>query len=107
MAFRATESDKAIIERKSLMCALSQSEYVRRCAIGHNPQRRLTPEEVDAYISLADARRDLINMKNAMSNWLPEERRLAFKDPDFVEDWLHKSEKLIARWYEIESKMLE
>ena len=102
MAFRATGQDRAVIAEKARQCGLSLSEYIRLCAIGHKPRHRLTKREAEAYISLVDARRDLINMKNAMRKWTREQKRQNFNDPSFVAAWIRDADRLIARWSEIE-----
>lgn len=106
MGFRASEEDRKTILLKSRECGISQSEYIRKCAIGHNPKYRLTEREAKAYISLADARADLVHIKNALSGKSQEELLRYFRDPHYMHKWIEATDYLIRRWYEIESYLV-
>lgn len=103
MGFRASEEDRQIILMKSRECGISQSQYIRDCAIGHKPNCRLSEREAEAYISLADARADLVHIKNALSGKSQEELLRYFRDPIYMHKWIEATDALIRKWYEIES----
>lgn len=105
MGFRATVKDKEIIARQAEQCGISQSEYIRLCATGHKPTRRLTSMEAEAYISLADARADLIHIKNALNGTTQEERKILFKSERFMQRWIAAVDEIIRKWYEIEKRI--
>ena len=107
MAFRVTENEKERIAVKAQQCAMSQSDYIRRCVVGHKPKLHLTERETEAFISLANARGDIIHIKNALSGKSQEELLRYFRDANFMNYWILATDKLIRRWYEIEHQLSE
>ena len=67
LAFRLSAKEKQEIESKAKLCAMSPSRYIRRCVVGHSPQLHLTEQETEAFVSLANARGDIVHIKNALS----------------------------------------
>ena len=106
MAFRVTRKEKDEIEHKVQYCGLSQSDYIRKCVTGHRPKLHLTEQETKAFISLAEARADLIHIKNALSGKSQDELLRYFHDANFINYWIVASDKLIRRWYEIETYLM-
>ena len=83
-------------------CGLSLSAYIRKCALGQRPRRRLTDREVDALCSLSDARGDLMRIAAAVKSIQGSKRAQYFADTRFVEQWMRAAVPLIARWNEIQ-----
>ena len=107
MGFRATEHEQITIQAKAQACGKSVSEYIRSCAIGHMPKLRMTRSQAQAYISISEARGDLIHIKNALKAMPQEERLRCFADPYFMRKWISCANKLIKRWREIERTLTE
>lgn len=53
---RVTEKEYAKAVELAETCGLTLSDYIRKCALGQHPRRRLTDKEVEALCSLSDAR---------------------------------------------------
>ena len=83
-------------------CGLSLSNYIRKCALGQRPRRRLTEKEVEALCSLSDARGELIRIAAAVKSIQTSHRAQYFADTRFVEQWMRAAVPLIARWNEIQ-----
>lgn len=107
MAFRATQQDKITIQAKPQACGKSVSEYIRQCAVGHKPKLRMTRSQAQAYLSISEARGDLIHIKNALNAMKQEDRLRCFSDPYFMKKWISGANKLIKRWREIERTLTE
>ena len=107
LAFRLSAKEKQEIEAKAKLCAMSPSRYIRRCVVGHSPKLHLTEQETEAFISLADARGDIVHIKNALSGKSQEELLRYFRDANFMNYWILATDKLIRRWYEIERQLSE
>lgn len=107
MAFRATQQDKITIQAKPQACGKSVSEYIRQCAVGHKPKLRMTRSQAQAYLSISEARGDLIHIKNALNAMKQEDRLWCFSDPYFMKKWISGANKLIKRWREIERTLTE
>lgn len=107
MAFRATQQDRITIKAKAQACGKSVSEYIRCCAIGHMPKLRMTRSQAQAYISISEARGDLIHIKNALNAMKPEDRLLCFGDAFRMRRWIAAANKLIKHWREIERTLTE
>ena len=107
LAFRLSAKEKQEIEAKAKLCAMSLSKYIRRCVVGHTPKLHLTEQETKAFISLADARADIVHIKNALSGKSKEELLHYFRDANFMNFWILATKKLIRRWYEIERQLSE
>ncbi len=67
MGFRATQQEQITIQAKAQACGKSVSSYIRQCALGHKPKLRMTRSQAQAYISISEARGDLIHIKNALN----------------------------------------
>lgn len=107
MAFRVSEHDHMTIKLKAEVCGIPISEYVRRCAVGHLPKKRLSTYEAKAYITLAESRGDLIHIKNALKNLSAQDRIQCFKNPVRMRKWVDATDKMISRWEEIERELLD
>ncbi len=107
MAFRATQQDRIAIQARAQACGKSVSEYIRQCAIGHKPKLRMTRSQAQAYISINEARGDLIHIKNALNTMTQEDRLRCFADPYFMRKWISGANKLIKRFREIERTLTE
>ncbi|MBE6290658.1 MAG: hypothetical protein E7100_10590 [Bacteroidaceae bacterium] len=107
LAFRLSAKEKQEIEAKAKLCAMSLSKYIRRCVVGHSPKLHLTEQETEAFISLANARGDIVHIKNAISGKSQEELLRYFRDSNFMNYWILATDKLIRRWYEIERQLSE
>jgi len=107
MGFRATQQEQITIQAKAQACGKSVSEYIRQCALGHKPKLRMTRSQAQAYISISEARGDLIHIKNALNAMSQEDRVRCFADPYFMRRWISSANKLIKRWREIERTLTE
>ena len=107
MGFRATQHDQITIQAKAQACGKSVSSYIRQCALGHKPKLRMTRSQAQAYISISEARGDLIHIKNALNAMSQEDRVRCFADPYFMRRWISSANKLIKRWREIERTLTE
>ena len=107
MGFRATQQEQITIQAKAQACGKSVSSYIRQCALGHKPKLRMTRSQAQAYISISEARGDMIHIKNALKSMPQEERLRCFTDPYFMRKWISGANKLIKRWREIERTLTE
>ena len=107
LAFRVTAKEKERIVAKARLCAISQSDYIRRCVVGHKPKLHLTERETAAFISLANARGDFVHIKNALSGKSQDELLRYFRDANFMNYWIMATDKLVRRWYDIEHQLSE
>ena len=107
MGFRATQQEQITIQAKAQACGKSVSEYIRQSALGHKPKLRMTRSQAQAYISISEARGDLIHIKNALNKMSQEDRVRCFADPYFMRRWISAANKLIKRWREIERTLTE
>ena len=107
MGFRATQQEQITIQAKAQACGKSVSDYIRQCAVGHKPKLRMTRSQAQAYISISEARGDLIHIKNALNAMSQEDRIRCFADPYYMRKWISSANKLIKRWREIERTLTE
>ena len=107
MGFRATQHEQITIQAKAQACGKSVSSYIRLCALGHKPKLRMTRCQAQAYISIGEARGDLIHIKNARDAMNQEDRIRCFADPYLMRRWISSANKLIKRWREIERTLTE
>ena len=107
MGFRATQQEQITIQAKAQACGKSVSEYIRQSALGHKPKLRMTRSQAQAYISISEARGDLIHIKNALNAMSQEDRVRCFADPYFMRRWISSANKLIKRGREIERTLTE
>lgn len=82
-------------------CGLGLSDYIRKCALGHKPRKRLTDKEAEALCSLSDARGDLVRIAASVKAIKASTRAQYFSHTQFVEQWMKAALPLIARWEEI------
>lgn len=101
IAIRLTKEEKAILEKNALECATTPSDYARKRILGHSPKRRLSPEELQAFLNLADARGELVHISNALKGKSQEERLRYFGDAAFMQNWINASTFLINRLSEM------
>ena len=99
---RVTEKEYAKAVELAETCGLTLSNYIRKCALGQHPRRRLTDKEVEALCSLSDARGELIRIAAAVKSIQGSHRAQYFADTRFVEQWMRAAVPLIARWNEIQ-----
>ena len=95
---RVTESELHKVVRLAEQCGLTLSNYVRRCALGQHPKRRLCDREIDALCSLTDARSELIHIRNALKGRSRQERQRYFGNPRFMEQWIVAVNRLVEQW---------
>lgn len=107
LAFRVTAKEKDSIVANARQCSISQSDYIRRCVVRHKPKLHLTERETAAFISLANARGDIIHIKNALSGKSQDELLRYFRDENFMNYWIMATDKLVRRWYDIEHQLSE
>ena len=88
---RVTEKEYAKVVELAETCGLTLSDYIRKCAFGQCPRRRLT-----------DARGDLMRIAAAVKSIQDSKRAQYFADTRFVEQWMRAAVPLIARWNEIQ-----
>jgi hypothetical protein len=100
LTFRCTVDERKQIADKAASCGLSISEYVRQCAIGNKPKLRMTETEIVAFNSLAEARGELVRIKNALRGKSQEQRKRYFNDTSFMRYWIIAVDKLIRNWYD-------
>ena len=98
---RVTDNEYVKAVELAETCCLSLSDYIRKCALGQRPRRRLTDREVEALCSLSDARGDLMRIAAAVKSIQSSKRAQYFADTRFVEQWMRAAVPLIARWNEI------
>ena len=98
--YKAQEYAKAVELAET--CGLTLSDYIRKCALGQHPRRRLTDKEVEALCSLSDARGALMLIAAAVKSIQSSHRAQYFADTRFVEQWMRAAIPLIARWNEIQ-----
>lgn len=99
---RVTEEEYGKAVELAEACGLSLSDYIRKCALGQHPRRRLTDKEVEALCSLSDARGDLMRIAAAVKSIQNSRRAQYFADTRFVEQWMRAAVPLIVRWNEIQ-----
>ena len=99
---RVTEKEYAKVVELAETCGLTLSDYIRKCALGQHPRRRLTDKEVEALCSLTDARSELMRIAAAVKSIQGSHRAQYFADTRFVEQWMRAAVPLIVRWNEIQ-----
>lgn len=104
---RVTEEEYAKTVELAETCGLALSDYIRKCALGQRPRRRLTDKEIEALCSLSDARGDLIRIATAVKSIQGSRRAQYFADTRFVEQWMRAAVPLIARWNKIQEYLTQ
>ncbi len=95
---RVTDAELDRIVALAAQCGLTLSNYVRRCALGQHPKRRLSEREIEALCSLTDARAELIHIRNALKGRSQQERQQYFGNPRFMEQWIVAVNRLVEQW---------
>lgn len=104
---RVTEEEYAKAVELAETCGLALSDYIRKCALGQRPRRRLTDKEIEALCSLSDARGDLMRIASAIKSIQGSKRAQYFADTRFVEQWMRAAVPLIARWDKIQEYLTQ
>lgn len=104
---RVTEEEYAKAVELAETCGLALSDYIRKCALGQRPRRRLTDKEIEALCSLSDARGDLMRIAAAVKSIQGSRRAQYFADTRFVEQWMRAAVPLIARWDKIQEYLTQ
>ena len=71
---------------------------MRKCALGHSPKQHLTDKEIEAYMSLYEARRDLIAITNVLKGKTEEEKLSIFGDESFMKKWVRGVRTVLVYW---------
>ncbi len=95
---RVSDAELRRIVALAAQCGLTLSDYLRRCALGHRPKRRLSGREMEALCSLTDARAELIHIRNALKGRSRQERQRYFGNPRFMEQWIMAVNRLVEQW---------
>ena len=98
-------SQEEIIRRKAEECGLTVSDYMRRCALGHNPRKHLTDREIDAYMSLQEMRQHFVGIRNALRGKSKEEKLKIFEDVAFMKRWVRAVTTVLKYWDNLLKKM--
>ena len=96
--FRLNDEEYAIGLKNASACGLSISEYGRKCIVGQKPKQHLTEREIEAYKSLADARGDLVHVRNALKGRTQEQIKNYFNDDEFMRNWILAINNIITQW---------
>ena len=81
-----------------LLVSMSISEYGRKCFVNQTPKLHLTEREIEAYKSLADARGDLVHVRNALKGRTQEQIKNYFNDDEFMRNWILAINNIITQW---------
>ena len=95
---RVSDAELKRIVALAAQCGLTLSNYLRRCALGHRPKRRMSEREMEALCSLTDARAELIHIRNALNGRTQQERQRYFGNPRFMEQWIVAINRLVEQW---------
>ncbi len=95
---RVSDAELKRIAALAAQCGLTLSDYLRRCALGQRPKRRLSEREMEALCSLTDARAELIHIRNALKGRSQQERQRYFGNPRFMEQWIVAVNRLVEQW---------
>lgn len=95
---RVSDAELKRIVALAAQCGLTLSNYLRRCALGHRPKRRMSECEMEALCSLTDARAELIHIRNALNGRTQQERQRYFGNPRFMEQWIVAVNRLVEQW---------
>ena len=96
--FRLNDDEYAIGLKNATVCGLSISEYCRKCFVGQEPKQHLTEREIETYKSLADARGDLVHVRNALKGRTQEQIKNYFNDDEFMRNWILAINNIITQW---------
>ena len=95
---RVSQEESNRIRRKAEECGLTASDYMRKCALGHSPKQHLTDKEIEAYMSLYEARRDLIAISNVLKGKTEEEKLSIFGDESLMKKWVRGVRTVLVYW---------
>ena len=95
---RVSDAELKRIVALAAQCGMTLSNYLRRCALGHRPKRRMSEREMEALCSLTDARAELIHIRNALNGRTQQERQRYFGNPRFMEQWIVAVNRLVEQW---------
>ena len=104
---RVTQEEYDAVKKRANECGITVSKYTRACTLGHQPKYHLTKREIEALISLTDARGDVVRLFSQINSKDPEKRKLYFKNEKFRQAWLDSVNKILAYWDSIIDKMKE
>ena len=96
--FRLNDEEYDIGLANAIACGMTISEYGRRCFVEHKPKLHLTELEIEAYKSLADARGDLVHVRNALKSRTQEQIKNYFNDDEFMRNWILAINNIITQW---------
>jgi len=105
--FRVSHEEYGIGRKNADACGLSVSEYCRRLFLGQKPRLHLTEKETEAYKSLADARGDLVHVRNALKGRTQQQIRNYFNDDEFMRSWIIAINNIIIQWDTIIEQLKE
>ena len=105
ITIRLTKSELSKVQNLARTSGSTISRYARGRLLNERLYHHLSDKEADAYISLADARADLVHIKNSLSGKSQEQLLAFFRNPDFMHEWITSVDTLIKRWYEIEATL--
>ncbi|MCQ2221864.1 MAG: hypothetical protein MJZ12_10725 [Prevotella sp.] len=101
IAIRLTEEEKSELEKHAQDCGITPSDYARKRILGYAPKQRLSTEELQAFLNLANARGELVHISNALQGKTQEERLRYFGNAAFMQNWINASSFLINRLTEM------
>ena len=104
---RVSDAELKRIVALAAQCGLTLSNYLRRCALGHRPKRRMSEREMEALCSLTDARAELIHIRNALNGRTQQERQRYFGNPRFMEQWIVAVNRLVEQWDNIITNIIQ
>ena len=96
--FRLNDEEYDIGLENATACGMSISEYGRKCFVNQTPKQHLTEREIEAYKSLADARGDLVHVRNALKGRTQEQIKNYFNDDEFMRNWILAINNIITQW---------
>lgn len=88
--FKVNPRENLDIYTTAKKCGMTISEYVRLRALGYEPIARMTTEEKELIIKLAQARSDIANFINAINGLTSEEKRKLFHNRQLMEKWYNE-----------------
>ena len=96
--YRVNDEEYAIGLKNATACGMTISEYGRKCFVDQTPKLHLTEREIEAYKSLADARGDLVHVRNALKGRTQEQIKNYFNDDEFMRNWILAINNIITQW---------
>ena len=96
--FRLNDEEYDIGLANAIACGMTISEYGRKCFVEQKPKLHLTEREIEIYMSLADARGDLVHVRNALKGRTQEQIKNYFNDDEFMRNWILAINNIITQW---------